>query len=64
MDGKYFSKWLKDIGVSRMTGYRWTESGKVKVKTIYGRKYIEQSEIDRFFREGALAPKQMVPSVD
>lgn len=52
MNGKFLSAWLKDIGVTRVTGYRWIQKGRITVETYYGRKFIPQTEIDRFFREG------------
>jgi len=52
MDGKFLDAWLKSIGRSRTTGHRWVKSGKITVKPVYGRNYISQAEIDRFFREG------------
>jgi hypothetical protein len=51
--GRYYDAWLKDIGRSRMTGYRWRKQGRIKVERIYGRNFVRQEEIDRFFREGA-----------
>lgn len=35
-----------------MTGHRWIKAGRVKVESIYGRKYISDEEIARFFRDG------------
>lgn len=52
MDGKFLSAWLKDIGVTRVTGYRWILKGRIKVENYYGRNFIRQTEIDRFFKEG------------
>lgn len=64
VNGKFFNSWLKEIGRSRMTGYRWIKEGKIKVESIYGRKYISSDEIARFFREGkeatGLAKQQLV----
>lgn len=52
-EGQFFRSWLKKMGVSRTTGWRWIQQGRVKVVGIYGRKYITNEEIERFFREGA-----------
>src|SRR5688500_13771423 len=51
-DGMYLPKWLKSIGVSRTTGWRLEKRGRITVKRIYGRKYIEQCETERRKREG------------
>lgn len=52
MNGIFLSKWLKSIGRSRMTGYRWVAAGKITVVSVYGRLFITEDEIARFFREG------------
>jgi hypothetical protein len=53
LEGKFFSSWLKSIGRSRSTGFRWEQQGRIKTLRIYGRKFITKEEIDRFFKEGA-----------
>lgn len=50
--GMLYTKWLSQLGVSRTTGWRWIRDGKVKILPVYGRRYITEEEIERFFREG------------
>ena len=41
-------RWLKDLGKTRVTGYRWRRDGLVSTINIYGRHYITRDEIARF----------------
>jgi hypothetical protein len=43
-----FDDWLRDIGRSPATGYRWRKRGWIKVVNIGGRCYITDAEIERF----------------
>lgn len=43
-----WKKWLNQIGVSGITGWRWRKQGLIKTVNIFGRLYISQDEIDRF----------------
>jgi hypothetical protein len=52
-EGQFLSAWLRKIGVSRVTGYRWIKQDRIKAVSIYGRRYISNEEIERFFTEGA-----------
>lgn len=52
MNGKFLDAWLKEMGRSRATGFRWIQRGRIKVESYYGRNYISNAEIERFFREG------------
>lgn len=45
-----FSRWLKQIGASRTTGYRWRLAGIIHPVNIAGRLYLHQDELDQFTR--------------
>ena len=38
-------KWIKDVGISRMTAYRWRERGILKTHNLYGRQYITSAHV-------------------
>lgn len=38
---------------SRTTGVRWEKEGRIRTQRIYGKKFVSDEEIARFFREGA-----------
>ncbi len=44
--------WLREIGRSLHTGYRWRKRGWIKVLNIGGRWYITDEEIERFITRG------------
>lgn len=48
-----YSAWLRRLGVSRDTGWRWERDGKITTFKRYGRKFVAFAEIARFDREGA-----------
>jgi hypothetical protein len=48
-----FERWRKAIPISRATGHRWRTSGVIKTVNIFGRVYIQRSEIERFERAAA-----------
>jgi hypothetical protein len=53
-----FDRWLRDIGKSRATGWRWRCNGVVSTCNVFGRRYITREEIARFERaalDGELA---------
>ena len=43
-----FDRWLRDIGKSRATGWRWRKQGVVTTHNVFGRLYVTRDEIDRF----------------
>jgi hypothetical protein len=45
-----FDHWLKELGKSRATGWRWRVNGLVETCNILGRHYISDEEIARFER--------------
>lgn len=47
--GMEFSLWLKRVGLSRATGYRYRRDGKVVTCNIEGIEYILTEEIVRFW---------------
>jgi hypothetical protein len=48
-----FQAWLKGIGVSRTTGWRWRKAGFIHTVCIMGRHYLLQKEIELFTRRAA-----------
>jgi hypothetical protein len=47
--GMLFPLWCDTIGISRRTGMRWRDAGKVEVVTINGMQFITAEAIRRFF---------------
>ena len=45
-----FDRWLRDIGKSRATGWRWRKLRVVTTHNVFGRHYITRDEIERFER--------------
>lgn len=43
-----FDEWLRSIGLTRTTGYRYRQKGLVSTVNIFGRLYISREEIARF----------------
>jgi hypothetical protein len=43
-----FDAWLKSIGRSASTGWRWRQRGWLRVVNIAGRNYVAAEEVDRF----------------
>ena len=58
-----YVKFLQQMGVSVTTGWQWEHSGLLKTFLRYGRKYILQSEIERFQKEGGLELPRMPESI-
>ena len=42
------SKWLKQVGVTSCTAWRWRKKGWLKTINIAGRQYLTQEAIDEF----------------
>jgi hypothetical protein len=47
-----FDAWLRELGRSPNTGYRWRKRGWIKTLNIGGRCYITDDEIKRFISRG------------
>lgn len=45
-----FNQWLRQIGASRTTGYRWRLAGIVHPVNIAGRLYLHRDDLDEFTR--------------
>ena len=59
------SKWLAQVGVTQITGWRWRRKGWLKTVNIAGRQYLTQEAIDEFHRRavaGEFAQVHKVPS--
>ena len=59
------SKWLAQVGVTPITGWRWRRKGWLKTVNIAGRQYLTQEAIDEFHRRavsGEFAQVQKVPT--
>ncbi len=60
-----FDRWLKFVGASPTTGWRWRKLGWVKTLNICGRTFISENEIARFVRAaeaGQFARAHKVPA--
>ena len=44
------SVWLRGVGRSKATGWRWRRRGWLRVLNIGGRNYVEVEEVGRFFQ--------------
>ena len=61
-----FDGWLQGRGLSRVTGYRYRKLGLISTVNIFGRLYIDRSEIQKFesramrgeFNKEAKTPKR------
>jgi predicted site-specific integrase-resolvase len=47
------SKWLKQIGVTQCTAWRWRKKGWLNTINIAGRQYLTQEAIGEFKRRAA-----------
>jgi predicted site-specific integrase-resolvase len=59
------SKWLTQVGVTQITGWRWRRKGWLKTVNIAGRQYLTQESIDEFNRRavaGEFARVHKVPA--
>lgn len=45
-----FYHWLQEIGVARITGWRWRKRKFIETVNISGRLYVTQAAIDNFER--------------
>jgi hypothetical protein len=43
-----FDLWLKQLGKTRITGWRWRRDGIISTLNVFGKIYIQRSEIERF----------------
>jgi hypothetical protein len=60
-----FERWLRQLGVSRTTGWRWRREGLVTTLNIAGKIYVLDEEIERFTQRaqaGEFAKQPVVPS--
>jgi hypothetical protein len=48
-----FDRWLKDIGKTPATGWRWRTRGWIDTVNICGRLYVSRQEINRFEQRAA-----------
>jgi len=48
--GMQFCAWLKKVGLSRSTGYRYRREGKIDTYNIHGIEFILTEEIVRFWQ--------------
>ena len=63
-DLKPLDSWLKTIGRSAVTGWRWRQRGWLSVVNINGRNYLPAEEIGRFLdraRSGEFANNTHAP---
>jgi hypothetical protein len=44
----HLPKFLRHVGVSRSTGWRWVKAGLLRTVNIYGRNYVTSEAIDDF----------------
>ena len=56
--GMRLSKWIKVVGISKMTAWRWRKDGKLKVVFRYGMAYVTADTIQKFFTDDGTAPQQ------
>jgi hypothetical protein len=41
-------KWVRDIGISDVTAWRWSRDGLIHPINIHGKLYLTQSDIEQF----------------
>ena len=59
------SKWLKQVGVTSCTAWRWRKKGWLKTINIAGRQYLTQEAIEEFeqrAKAGDFFQKHTVPN--
>ena len=49
--GMRLSKWIKTIGISKMTAWRWRKEGKLTVIWRYGIPWVTAETIRQFFTD-------------
>ena len=55
------SKWLRDIGRSDTTGWRWCQAGWLHPLNIAGRPYLNREDIQQFQARAALGEFAKAP---
>ncbi|MBU6402446.1 MAG: hypothetical protein KGS61_19170 [Verrucomicrobia bacterium] len=58
------NRWLAQVGVTSITGWRWRKRGWLETVNIAGRQYVTPEAIERFHRRavaGEFAQTQKVP---
>ena len=60
----HLPKFLRQVGVSRSTGWRWIKAGVLKTVNIYGRNYVTRKAVEEFLsraESGEFAQAPVVP---
>jgi len=55
--GMLLSKWLQQVGISRMTGWRLRKEGKLTTITRYVRIYVTAAGMKEFFKDDGSKPR-------
>jgi hypothetical protein len=55
--GMRLSKWIKTIGISKMTAWRWRKEGKLNVIWRYGIPWVTAETIRQFFTDDGTASR-------
>ena len=55
--GMRLSKWIKTIGISKMTAWRWRKEGKLTVIWRYGIPWVTAEMIQQFFTDDGTLPR-------
>jgi hypothetical protein len=59
-----YGAWLRELEVSRSTGWRWRQLKLFNTHRIGGKLFVEQGEIDQFYEQakaGRLAQPRPIP---
>lgn len=56
-------RWLTELGVSKVTAWRWRKRGYIRLISIAGRNYIARSEIRNFEDRAAAGEFRKVASI-
>jgi predicted DNA-binding transcriptional regulator AlpA len=59
-----YGAWLRELGVSRSTAWRWRQRKLFKTHSIGGKMFVDQSEIDQLYAQakaGLLAKPRRMP---
>lgn len=56
--GMRLSKWIKIVGISKMTAWRWRKEGKLDVGWRYGLPWVTAETIQKFFTDDGTAPRR------
>jgi hypothetical protein len=57
------SRWLKQVGVTTCTAWRWRKRGWLKTINIAGRQYLTQEAIDEFHQRASAGEFSQVNKV-